>query len=111
MTAENKEVKETHEFLFLNGGKVFDELSKTVEKDSLQGTYFYTYIDDWNRSTTERLLSNNSVLLPFKNYSEKEWRDSFIPVKEKRIAVFYFPFPLDLSEEKSLRVLLKYDRW
>lgn len=98
-------------FIFLDGDKIFNDLAKTVGRKRLQGAYFYTYIDSLNRSLTEELSSKKPSLLPFKIYSEKELRKSLIPVKDLRIAVFYLPFPLDLNEETSLRVLLKYDRW
>jgi len=96
--------------IFLDGDKVFNTLAKTVGRKRLQGAYFYTYIDSLNRSLTEELSSKKPSLLPFKIYNEKEWRKSLIPVKDLRIAIFYLPFPLDLNEETSLRVLLKYDK-
>ena len=117
----NQKSKESKQLFFLNGNKVFNELVKTIGRDSLEGTYFYTYIDSWNRSIIEKSTPEKSAskksepektaLLPFKIYSEKEWRESFIPVKDQRIAVFYLSFPLDLNEKESLRFLLKYDVW
>ena len=100
------------EIIFLSGDKIMDELFKMIEKDSLKGTYFYTYIDSLNRTNlTKTLSSKKSALLPLKNYSEKEWRKSLIPITEERIAVFYFAFPMDLNEEISLRILLRYEKW
>ena len=86
-----------------------DKLTPDTQHKSTQGSYFYTYIHNLNLSLSIELSPEDSVLLPFKNYTEEEWRKSFIPIKEKRIAVFYLPFPLALEEKKALNVLLKYD--
>ena len=56
--------------------------------------------------------NNTSVLLQEGcYYSESELKKSFIPLTNKKIALFYLPFPFQLQSEKSLRVLLQYDKF
>ncbi|MBC6415191.1 MAG: hypothetical protein GDA46_02210 [Bdellovibrionales bacterium] len=107
--------KTTSKSDFLSGHKVLKELFKKTNQDLLEGFYFYIYVDKWNHFLeTQRENFKKSefpLLLDFKSYSEKEWKQALIPVQHERLAVFYAPFPFDLKEKKSLRVLLKYDMW
>ena len=118
-THENSQIKSSNRFL--NGQKILKKLSQTVNAKSLRGVYFYTYIDKWNRSIKIERLKNETklehekstlpILSPFKFYSKEIWMESLIPVEYERLAIFYIPFPLDLKEQRSLRILLRYDFW
>ena len=100
----------------LSGKKILEDFEKPAQtKTSKQlRKYFYLYIDQLNRPVNPIKSCSNKTSLFLKEgcyYSENQLAESFIPLTNKRIALFYIPFPFHLKSEKSLRILLRYDKF
>ena len=100
----------------LSGEKILENFSSLnqVKVSKQKRKYFYLYIDRLNRPLNKNIKCKNKssfILQEGCYYNENQIRESFIPLTNKRIALFYAPFPFDIQSEKSLRILLRYDRF
>ncbi|MCZ0933485.1 MAG: hypothetical protein OXJ52_10105 [Oligoflexia bacterium] len=100
----------------LSGKKILEDFEKSAQTkaDKQQRRYFYLYIDELN-SPVNPIKNCPNKTSPFLQegcyYNANQLAESFIPLKNKRIALFYIPFPFHLKSEKSLRILLRYDKF
>ena len=101
---------------FLTGKEIlekFEKSNQTALPKALR-QYFYLQVNELNHSLNS--IRNckdkaSSILQEGCYYSEKDVKKSLIPLTNKKIAVFYTPFPFHLQSKKTLRVLLQYDKY
>ena len=90
------------------------EQEKQITVPKQYRKYFYLYIDKLDRVRNKTIDCANNNSLSLKEgcyYSEDQFKKGLIPITNKRIALFYIPFPFHINSEKSLRLLLRYDRF
>ena len=100
----------------LSGKKILENFEKEQQTavPKQQRKYFYLYVDELNNSLNTIKACESKTFPLMKEgcyYSESELRKSFIPFTNKKMALFYLPFPLQLKSKKSLRILLRYDKF
>ena len=98
----------------LSGEKILESFEKSnqIKVPKQYRKYFYLYIDRLNSSLNKNIECKNSaspIMQEGCYYSEDQLKKSFIPLTNKKIALFYIPFPFQIKSEKSLRILLRYD--
>ena len=101
---------------FLSGKKILKkfDIEKKITVPNKNRTYFYIHIDRLNRALKPIktcLDQASDTLKEACYYNEEDFKKSFIALTDKKIAVFYIPFPFHIESEKSLRVLLRYDKF
>ena len=100
----------------LSGEKILKnfEQTKQITSSKQDRKYFYLYIDRLNRPLNKNIECKNKDSIWLKEgcyYSEEQFKKSLIALRDKKIALFYIPFPFHIQSEKSLRLLLRYDRF
>lgn len=100
----------------LSGAKILKAFkqNKQISGPQQYNNYFYLYIDSLNRPLNKNTAckKNDSVWMAEGcYYSKEQFTKSLIPLTNKRIALFYAPFPFHIQSEKSLRILLRYDNF
>ena len=101
---------------FLMGGKILEafEKSNQIALPKPLRQYFYLQVDDWSRPLNKKRKCKSSPSLILQEgcyYSEDTFRKSLMPITDKKIAVFYTPFPFHIHSKKTLPVLLQYDKY
>ena len=101
---------------FLSGKKSLQFLLSSLETKAPEKSrkYSYLFLDSQNRpfkkaTNCRKIKEKTLILQPGCPYSKEEFKNGLIPMEEEKLALFYLPFPLDLSEELSLRALFRYD--
>ncbi|MDE0092222.1 MAG: glycosyltransferase family 39 protein [Oligoflexia bacterium] len=106
----------SHKQTFLSGQKIMEHFEKSdqIKVSEQFRQYFYLQIDNLNKPVRKIKDCKNKISPLLKEgcyYKKSEFIKSFIPQENKRLALFYIPFPSHLQSEKSLRILLRYDRF
>ena len=109
---ESKEQKT----VFLRGTKALPFLLSSLETKVPEKSrkYSYLFLDSLNKpidKTTKCQIKKEKsfVLQEACFYTKEDFEKGLIPIKKGKLALFYLPFPLNMSKELSLRALFRYD--
>lgn len=101
---------------FLSGKAALRPLRPALKSETAEESrkYFYLFLDSHSQPIKKAkncLRPAGSALQPGCPYSQKEFQAGWIPKTNKKLALFYLPFPPGLSEDLSLRALFRYDMY
>lgn len=101
---------------FLSGQKLLQLLLSSLETRVPEQSrkYSYLFLDFHNKpvggvADCHKKKENPLILQQGCSYSEEEFKEGLIPNEKGKLALFYLPLPLELSEGLSLRALFRYD--
>ena len=117
--AQKKDLRQNDKPLtteFLSGKKSLQFLLSLLKTKAPEKSraYSYLFLNSQNQpikkiTNCQKTREKTLILLPGCPYSKEEFKDGIIPMETENLALFYLPFPLNLSEELSLRALFRYD--
>ncbi len=110
------EIRDSKKTAYLSGRKSLKLLMLQLQTKAPEKSrkYSYSFLDQHNKiiKETNDCQKNKKTTLILESgcsYSEQDFSQGFIPIKEGKLALFYLPLPLDIPEELSLRALFRYD--
>ena len=101
---------------FLSGKKLLQHLLLSLETKTPEESrkYSYFFLDSHNKPIKKVMncyKKREQILILQQGcpYSKKEFKTGVILIEKEKIALFYLPFPTNLSEKLSLRALFRFD--
>ena len=123
-----KALDSSHTTNFLKGTTILQPLLSSVTTTVSEAfrQYSYFFLDHHNKiinrpkhnppKNCHKKINQILILQSGCSYRKEEFFNGLIPIKttpneKKKLALFYLPWPVDLSDELSLRALFRYDMW
>ena len=108
-----KKKKERRKIHFIRGKDLLKKISDTLEIKIPEKSkmYSYTYFDSQSQPITKKVDCRKSsrFLQKICPYNKEEFSKGLIPIEEKKLALFYLPFPSHLAKDQALTTLFQYD--
>ena len=102
----------------LSGEKSIQTLLSSLETKVPEETrlYSYLFLNDKNKAIKNTIDCRKTKEEPFIlqegcPYSKEEFKKGRIPIKNKKMALFYLPLPLNLPKEPPIIALFRYDMY